>query len=102
MVPSRRPHPRCTLFPPHEQLLVAAVGGAVVVGVPRHRLLSLSSVVVVAISTCYPPHEQLLVRLGAGGGSFVTMGGRGGAMALVWVVVICFGGVWVGQCDVAH
>ena len=29
--PSRRPHPRHSLFPPREQLLAAAVGGAVVV-----------------------------------------------------------------------
>jgi hypothetical protein len=72
-------------------------------------LLSLSSVVVVvvvvvvvAISTCYPPHEQLLVRLGAGGVLFVTVDGCGGAMALIWVVIICFGGLWVGQCDMAH
>ena len=42
MVPSRHPHPHCTPFPPHEQLLVAAVGGAVVVVVLRHRLSSLS------------------------------------------------------------
>jgi len=38
LVPSRRPHPHCTPFPPHEQLLVAAVGGAVLVVVLRHRL----------------------------------------------------------------
>ena len=23
-------------------------------------------------------------------------------MVLIWVVVICFGGLWVGQCDVVH
>lgn len=51
-------------------------------------------------STCYPPHEQFLVRLGAGGVSIVTMGGHGGAMVLIWVVVIW--GMWVGQCDVAR
>ena len=29
----RSPHPHCSLFPPHEQLLMAVVGGAVVVAV---------------------------------------------------------------------
>ena len=41
-MPSCHLHPHCTPFPPHEQLLVAAVGGAVQVVVLRH-CLSLSS-----------------------------------------------------------
>src|SRR3984885_2630652 len=42
VMPSRCPHPHCTPFPPHNQLLVAAVGGAVVV-VGLRCCLSLSS-----------------------------------------------------------
>jgi hypothetical protein len=42
------PHPHCTPFPPHEQLLVAAVGGAVLVVVLRcHRCWRLACVVIV-------------------------------------------------------
>jgi hypothetical protein len=43
-------------------------------------------------STRDPPPKQLLMGLGAGGVSFVTMGGCGGALVLVSVVVTCFGG----------
>jgi hypothetical protein len=53
-------------------------------------------------STCDPPPEQLLVGLGASGVSFITVGGCGGALVLVSVVVICFGGIWVGQHDTVH
>jgi hypothetical protein len=69
VVPSCYPHPHCTPFPPHEQVLMAAVEGA---GDPQ--ALSVAVVyVVIAIchccchSTYYPPHEQLLVKLGVGG-----------------------------------
>lgn len=43
-------------------------------------------------STRDPPPEQLLVGLGAGGVSFVAVGGCGGALVLVSIVVTCFGG----------
>ena len=73
VVPSCRPHPHCTPFPPHEQLLVAAVGGAVVVGVLRRCLSSLSSV----ICRCCCCHFHLLstpraVAHEAGGGCCVV------------------------------
>jgi hypothetical protein len=56
VVPSHHPHPYCTLFAPHKQVLMV-VGGA---GGPQA-----SSVVYVIIavchchcySICYPPHE---------------------------------------------
>jgi hypothetical protein len=53
-------------------------------------------------STRNTPPEQLLVGLGAGGVSFVAVGGCGGALVLVSVIVICFGEVWAGQRDAAR
>jgi hypothetical protein len=50
-------------------------------------------------STRDPPPEQLLVGLGVSGVSFVAVGGCGGALVLVSIVVICFGGIWAGQHD---
>ena len=44
-------------------------------------------------STGDPPPEQLLMGLGAGGVSFIAVGGCGGALVLVSIVVTCFGGV---------
>jgi hypothetical protein len=52
-------------------------------------------------STRDTPPEQLLVGLGAGGVSFVAVGGCGGALVLDSVVGICFGRVWAGQHDAA-
>ena len=72
--------------PPCEQLLAELEVGAV-------------SLVLVSLhhrSTRDPPPEQLLVGLGTGGVSFVAVGGRGGSLALGFVVGICWG-VWVGQ-----
>jgi hypothetical protein len=59
-------------------------------------------VVVSHHSTRDPPPEQLLVGLGADGVSFVDVGGCGGALVLVSIVIICFGGVWAGQHDAAR
>lgn len=68
VVPSRHPHPHCTPFPPHKQLLVVAVGGAVVVVVLRrclsscrHRHLSLSVIVVIVIVICRCCHCRVVV-----------------------------------------
>jgi hypothetical protein len=48
-VPSRHPHPHCTLFPPHEQLLVAVVGGAMVV------LAGVVAIITVVVVPAPPP-----------------------------------------------
>ena len=53
VMPSCHPHPHCIPFPPHEQLVMAVVGGAVLVVVLRHHLsllLSLSSSLSLSLS----------------------------------------------------
>jgi hypothetical protein len=50
----------CSPFPPHEQSLMVAVGGAVV-GVAVLILLPL--VLVVSHLSCYPPCEQALAAV---------------------------------------
>ena len=46
-------------------------------------------------STHHPPHEQLLVGLGVVGVSSISMGGHGGALALIFGVVAGFRRIWV-------
>ena len=50
-------------------------------------------------STHHPPHEQLLMGLGAVGVLSISMGGHGGALALIFSVVASFGRVWVHSSD---
>jgi hypothetical protein len=83
-VPSRRPHPHCTPFPPHEQLLVAAVGVAMLVVVvamvvPRRFALSL-----LRSRTPYTPREQLLTAVV---GVLVVVSVKGLVWGVVWAVV---------------
>jgi hypothetical protein len=55
LVPSCHPHPHCTPFAPHKQLLVAAVGGAVVVVVLRSSLSSCPQ--------CHSCHPALIIAV---------------------------------------
>ena len=50
-------------------------------------------------STHRPPHEQLLVGLGAVGVLSISVGGHGGALALVFSVVAGFGRIWARSFD---
>jgi len=81
-MPSRRPHPHCTPFAPHEQLLVSAVGVAMLVVVvamvvPRRFALSL-----LRSRTPYTPREQSLTAVV---GVLVVVSVKG----LAWGVVCC-------------
>ena len=64
-VPSCHPHPHCTLFPPHEQLLMVAVGGAVLVVVLRCHQHCMSTRM---------KHKAPLLALGAREGVVAVVG----------------------------
>jgi hypothetical protein len=72
--------PRCSPFPPREQLLTAVVRGAAVVTVVAAAGVALA----VGVNTRNPPCEQLLAGMGVDAASSVMIGGCSGRSSLSW------------------